>query len=134
VGRLPVSLFSRHKTRTGAGKTTAVRILATLLRPDGGHARVCGHDVVSHAHQVRQLTGLTRQYASMDESLTGTENLLLVGRLTGQSRPSPPRATAWPHRSPSPARMSAAAWKPASASACRRPRFLVVGEAAVPIR
>jgi ABC-type multidrug transport system ATPase subunit len=55
----------------GAGKTTAVRILATLLRPDGGHARVCGHDVVSHAHQVRQLTGLTGQYASVDESLTG---------------------------------------------------------------
>jgi len=71
----------------GAGKTTAVRILATLLRPDGGHARVCGHDVVSHAHQVRQLTGLTGQYASVDESLTGTENLMLIGRLTGQSRP-----------------------------------------------
>jgi oleandomycin transport system ATP-binding protein len=72
----------------GAGKTTAVRILATLLRPDGGHARVCGHDVVSHAHQVRQLTGLTGQYASVDESLTGTENLMLIGRLTGQSRPA----------------------------------------------
>jgi oleandomycin transport system ATP-binding protein len=71
----------------GAGKTTAVRILATLLRPDGGHASVCGHDVVSHAHQVRQLTGLTGQYASVDESLTGTENLMLIGRLTGQSRP-----------------------------------------------
>ena len=71
----------------GAGKTTAVRILATLLRPDGGHARVCGHDVVGHAHQVRQLTGLTGQYASVDESLTGTENLMLIGRLTGQSRP-----------------------------------------------
>jgi ABC-type multidrug transport system ATPase subunit len=68
--------------RSGAGKTTAVRILATLLRPDGGHARVCGHDVVSHAHQVRQLTGLTGQYASVDESLTGTENLMLIGRLT----------------------------------------------------
>ena len=71
----------------GAGKTTAVRILATLLRPDGGHASVCGHDVVSHAHQVRQLTGLTGQYASVDESLTGAENLMLIGRLTGQSRP-----------------------------------------------
>jgi oleandomycin transport system ATP-binding protein len=43
----------------GAGKTTAVRILATLLRPDGGHAAVCGLDVVTHALQVRQLTGLT---------------------------------------------------------------------------
>ncbi len=70
----------------GAGKTTAVRILATLLRPDGGHAAVCGHDVVSHAHQVRQLTGLTGQYASVDETLTGLENLILIGRLTGQSR------------------------------------------------
>ena len=70
----------------GAGKTTAVRILATLVRPDGGHATVCGHDVVSHAHQVRQLTGLTGQYASVDETLTGTENLVLIGRLTGQSR------------------------------------------------
>jgi oleandomycin transport system ATP-binding protein len=64
-----------------------VRILATLLRPDGGHAKVCGYDVVSQAHQVRQLTGLTGQYASVDEQLTGLENLLLIGRLTGQSRP-----------------------------------------------
>jgi len=70
----------------GAGKTTAVRILATLLRPDGGHATVCGHDVVEHAHQVRQLTGLTGQYASVDETLTGLENLILIGRLTGRSR------------------------------------------------
>ena len=70
----------------GAGKTTAVRILATLLRPDGGHATVCGHDVVARAHQVRQLTGLTGQYASVDETLTGLENLILIGRLTGQSR------------------------------------------------
>jgi oleandomycin transport system ATP-binding protein len=70
----------------GAGKTTAVRILATLLRPDGGHASVCGHDVVTHAHQVRQLSGLTGQYASVDETLTGMENLILIGRLTGQSR------------------------------------------------
>jgi oleandomycin transport system ATP-binding protein len=70
----------------GAGKTTAVRILATLVRPDDGHATVCGHDVVSHAHQVRQLTGLTGQYASVDETLTGIENLVLIGRLTGQPR------------------------------------------------
>jgi oleandomycin transport system ATP-binding protein len=70
----------------GAGKTTAVRILATLVRPDGGRATVCGHDVVRQAHQVRQVTGLTGQYASVDETLTGTENLVLIGRLTGQSR------------------------------------------------
>ena len=82
----------------GAGKTTAVRILATLLRPDGGHAAVCGHDVVTHAHQVRQLTGLTGQYASVDETLTGRENLILIGRLTGQSRadPGPGPGTCWP--------------------------------------
>jgi oleandomycin transport system ATP-binding protein len=72
----------------GAGKTTAVRILATLVRPDAGRAAVCGHDVVSHAHQVRQLTGLTGQYASVDDTLTGVENLMLIGRLTGQSRPA----------------------------------------------
>src|ERR1700728_4097572 len=72
----------------GAGKTTAVRILATLMSPAAGRAAVCGHDVVSHAHQVRQLTGLTGQYASVDESLTGTENLVLIGRLTGQAPPA----------------------------------------------
>ena len=70
----------------GAGKTTAVRILATLLTPDAGHASVCGHDVVRDAHRVRQLVGLTGQYASVDEMLTGFENLLLIGRLLGQSR------------------------------------------------
>ena len=53
----------------GAGKTTTVRVLTTLLRPDGGSARVAGHDVVSHAGQVRQLIGLTGQYAALDECL-----------------------------------------------------------------
>src|SRR6201999_4452838 len=57
----------------GAGKTTAVRILSTLLRPDAGHAEVCGLDVVRNAHQVRGLIGLTGQYASVDEMLTGAE-------------------------------------------------------------
>jgi oleandomycin transport system ATP-binding protein len=71
----------------GAGKTTAVRILATLLPPDAGHASVDGHDVVGDAHRVRQLIGLTGQYASVDETLTGTENLLLIGRLLGLPRP-----------------------------------------------
>jgi oleandomycin transport system ATP-binding protein len=70
----------------GAGKTTAVRILSTLLRPDGGHATVGGYDVVREAHQVRQLIGLTGQYAAVDEKLTGAENLLLIGRLLGLSR------------------------------------------------
>ncbi|HEY7595500.1 MAG TPA: ATP-binding cassette domain-containing protein [Actinophytocola sp.] len=70
----------------GAGKTTAVRILTTLLRPDAGHAQVCGLDVVRNAHQVRGLIGLTGQYASVDEMLTGAENLLLIGRLLGHPR------------------------------------------------
>jgi oleandomycin transport system ATP-binding protein len=71
----------------GAGKTTAVRVLATLLRPDAGHATVGGYDVLREGHQVRQLIGLTGQYASVDEQLTGMENLLLIGRLLGMSRP-----------------------------------------------
>ncbi|MEU1837306.1 ATP-binding cassette domain-containing protein [Micromonospora chersina] len=70
----------------GAGKTTAVRVLATLLAADEGHATVGGYDVRRDAHRVRQLIGLTGQYASVDENLTGTENLLLIGRLLGLSR------------------------------------------------
>ncbi|MEH0981030.1 ATP-binding cassette domain-containing protein [Micromonospora sp. CPCC 205556] len=70
----------------GAGKTTAVRVLATLLAADEGHATVGGYDVRRDAHRVRQLIGLTGQYASVDETLTGTENLLLIGRLLGLSR------------------------------------------------
>ena len=65
----------------GAGKTTAVRILATLIQADGGWARIGGHDVVREAQKVRQMIGLTGQYASVDEDLTGTENLVLIGRL-----------------------------------------------------
>jgi oleandomycin transport system ATP-binding protein len=70
----------------GAGKTTAVRVLATLLRPDAGHATVGGYDVVRDAHRVRQLIGLTGQYAAVDENLTGAENLILLGRLLGIPR------------------------------------------------
>ncbi len=70
----------------GAGKTTAVRILATLLRPDGGHASVGGYDVSKDAHQVRQLIGLTGQYASVDDGLTGSNNLIMIGRLLGLPR------------------------------------------------
>lgn len=65
----------------GAGKTTAVRILATLLRPDSGTARVGGHDVLSDPAAVRRTIGLTGQYASVDEDLTGVENLVMIGRL-----------------------------------------------------
>jgi oleandomycin transport system ATP-binding protein len=65
----------------GAGKTTAVRVLATLLRPDAGSARVGGLDVVRDASRVRRLVGLTGQYAAVDDDLTGTENLVMIGRL-----------------------------------------------------
>ncbi|WP_369130033.1 ATP-binding cassette domain-containing protein [Modestobacter roseus] len=71
----------------GAGKTTAVRVLATLLRPDAGSARICGHDVVGEPGRVRELIGLTGQYASVDEDLTGRQNLVMIGRLLGLSRP-----------------------------------------------
>src|ERR671916_1035900 len=67
----------------GAGKTTVVRMLATLLRPDAGSARVLGHDVAHDAAAVRSAVGLTGQYASVDEDLTGTENLLMLARLYG---------------------------------------------------
>jgi ABC-2 type transport system ATP-binding protein len=72
----------------GAGKTTAVRIFATLLRPDSGRARVMGHDVVTQAVQVRRGIGLTGQYAALDESLSGLANLVMIGqlsRLTGRA-------------------------------------------------
>ncbi|MEU7850404.1 ATP-binding cassette domain-containing protein [Micromonospora parva] len=72
----------------GAGKTTAVRVLATLLRPDGGSARVFGHDVVAEADKVRSRVSLTGQYASVDEDLTGTENLVLLARLLGLRKPA----------------------------------------------
>ena len=65
----------------GAGKTTVVRMLATLLQPEAGYARVCGADVVRQPERVRELIGLTGQYAAVDEDLTGFENLLLIGRL-----------------------------------------------------
>ena len=70
----------------GEGKTTAVRILATLLKPDSGHATVGGYDVVKDPVRVRGLIGLTGQYASVDEDLNGTENLMLIGRLLDYSR------------------------------------------------
>ena len=69
----------------GAGKTTTVRMLATLLRPDGGTARVFGHDVVREAEIVRSRVSLTGQFASLDEDMTGLENLVLLARLLGYS-------------------------------------------------
>ncbi|MEK4237816.1 MULTISPECIES: ATP-binding cassette domain-containing protein [unclassified Paenibacillus] len=70
----------------GAGKTTVIRMLATLLRPDAGTGRIFGHDVVKESQIVRQLIGVTGQYASVDESLSATENLIIFSRLLGLGR------------------------------------------------
>jgi ABC-2 type transport system ATP-binding protein len=70
----------------GAGKTTMVRMLATLLRPDGGSARIAGHDVVGEAEQVRRAISLTGQFAALDKNLTARENLALMARLRGHGR------------------------------------------------
>jgi ABC-2 type transport system ATP-binding protein len=67
----------------GAGKTTALRMLATLLPIDAGQARIFGVDVLRQPHRIRQLIGITGQYASVDEDLTATENLWMFGRLQG---------------------------------------------------
>jgi ABC-2 type transport system ATP-binding protein len=70
----------------GAGKTTTIRMLATLLRPDAGSAQVLGYDIVQQADEVRGVVSLTGQLASVDEELTGRENLILLGRLLGLGR------------------------------------------------
>jgi ABC-2 type transport system ATP-binding protein len=70
----------------GAGKTTTIRMLATLLAPDAGRAAVLGHDIVAEADAVRSLVSLTGQLASVDEELTGRENLVLMARLLGYDR------------------------------------------------
>ena len=65
----------------GAGKTTLVRVLTTLLKPDSGEATVAGVDVIKHPDEVRKLIGLSGQYAAVDETLTGWDNLIMFGRL-----------------------------------------------------
>jgi ABC-2 type transport system ATP-binding protein len=65
----------------GAGKTTTVRILATLLNPDSGSATVGGIDVIKNPEKVREIIGLSGQYAAVDETLTGWDNLVMFGRL-----------------------------------------------------
>ncbi|HEY9314804.1 ATP-binding cassette domain-containing protein [Williamsia sp.] len=70
----------------GAGKTTTVRMLATLLRPDAGQAKVFGYDVTTNSVAVRSMVGVTGQYASVDEDLSATENLIVFSRLLGKSR------------------------------------------------
>ncbi|SUA73637.1 Daunorubicin/doxorubicin resistance ATP-binding protein DrrA [Nocardia otitidiscaviarum] len=78
----------------GAGKTTTIRMLATLLRPDGGSARIFGRDVVAEPTAVRSLIGVTGQYASVDEKLSATENLVIFSRLLGYSRAAAHRKAA----------------------------------------
>ncbi|MPZ71693.1 MAG: ATP-binding cassette domain-containing protein [Nitriliruptorales bacterium] len=78
----------------GAGKTTTMRMLATLLKPDAGTARVLGHDVATHGAEVRRRVSLTGQFASVDEDLTGAENLILLARLLGRTRPESKRRAA----------------------------------------
>ncbi len=70
----------------GAGKTTTVRVLSTLLEPDSGHAVVGGIDVLKHPKAVRQIIGLSGQYAAVDETLTGWDNLVMFGQLYHLSR------------------------------------------------
>ncbi|MFF3289404.1 ATP-binding cassette domain-containing protein [Streptomyces sp. NPDC003023] len=72
----------------GAGKTTIVRILTTLTAPDAGHARVAGHDVIADRGRVRRAISLTGQFAAVDEKQTGEENLRMMARLSGHSRPA----------------------------------------------
>jgi ABC-2 type transport system ATP-binding protein len=71
----------------GAGKTTTVKILSTLLKPDGGAASVCGFDVVRQPGRVRENISLTGQFAAVDGILTGRENLMLIARLRGAGNP-----------------------------------------------
>ena len=79
--RVPAGTVFALLGPNGAGKTTTVRILATLVEPDGGSARVAGHDVVADRHAVRRRISLTGQYAALDELQTGRENLEMMGRL-----------------------------------------------------
>jgi len=78
----------------GAGKTTAIRMLSTLTKPDKGVAKIFGHDINKEGHVVRQLIGLTGQYASVDEKLSASENLFIFSRLLGLSRSAARKKTA----------------------------------------
>lgn len=72
----------------GAGKTTTVNILSTLLKPDGGVAKVCGFDILHQPEKVREHISLTGQFAAVDDVLTGRENLILIAKLRGVSNPT----------------------------------------------
>lgn len=84
--KVPAGMIYGVLGPNGAGKTTTINMLATLLRPDGGSAKIFGHDVVHQPQIVRQLIGVTGQYASVDEKLSAIENLVIFGRLLGLSR------------------------------------------------
>ncbi|MQA08831.1 MAG: ATP-binding cassette domain-containing protein [Pseudonocardiaceae bacterium] len=88
VGKGQVAGLLGHN---GAGKTTLVNILSTMLPPTSGTATVAGFDVVSQGHEVRRRIGLTGQFASVDEQLSGTDNLVLIARLLGASKPAAKR-------------------------------------------
>ena len=102
----------------GAGKTTTIRMLATLLRPDAGSARVLGHDIVGEADAVRGLVSLTGQLASVDEDLTGRENLDPARPPARPASAPPPRRapTSCSRRSASPTRP--AGWSSTTRAAC----------------
>ena len=85
----------------GSGKTTTVSILSTALLPDSGEATILGVDAIRDAREVRRLIGFAGQFAAVDPSLTGQENLRLIGRL---SRADPPRRAAASHRAARPVR------------------------------
>ena len=89
----------------GAGKTTVVKILSTLLKPDAGTATVDGFDVATQPANVRESISLTGQFAAVDETLTGRENLMLIARLRHLKAPAGSRLTCWPASS-SPTRRS----------------------------
>jgi ABC-2 type transport system ATP-binding protein len=79
----------------GAGKATFVRAVATLIRPDAGTLRVAGVDVARRPEKVRQAIGLAGQYAAVEPTMTGRENLRMVARLFGRSRQQPRPALTW---------------------------------------
>ncbi|MEV4738866.1 ATP-binding cassette domain-containing protein [Streptomyces sp. NPDC049555] len=83
--RVPAGVVYGVLGPNGAGKSTTIRMLATLLRPDGGSVRIFGHDALREPDAVRRLISVTGQYASVDEGLTGVENLVMMGRLQGYS-------------------------------------------------
>ncbi len=92
--RVPTGTIYGVLGPNGAGKTTTINMLATLLKSDGGSAKIFGHDVEKEAQIVRQLIGVTGQFASVDETLSATENLIIFSRLLGLSKADAKQKTA----------------------------------------